>query len=450
MVQQLPSNTFTTAKWIVSATSSDGTHTTIGAALTSASSGDTIFIRPGTYTENLTLKAGVNLTAFDCDSSLNNTGHVIISGKATLTTAGTVTISGIELQTNSDFFLAITGSANSVVNLNNCYLNALNNTGISYTSSGASSGINISYCSGNIGTTGISMHSCSGAGAITYSYCVIGNSGSSTTASTNSSGTIAFNWSNINFPISSSSTGGLQGYFCTFNTSSTNTTSITHAGSGASNEFTGCWISSGTATAVTITTNSLNLNSCELITSNTNAISGTGTLIYSAIFMGGSSVAMNPTSTTQHVSFSGGISFDKGTNNLNVYTTGTWTPTVQTSNGDMSGISYTTQVGRYTKIGNLVTVSSEVVWTNTGAGTGNLIVNNLPFTVKNAAGYNPIGALQIGNVTFTGVGTCVLASANPNTTNVNANICKTTSAAANQATAAFTNAQLIFTITYEV
>jgi pectin methylesterase-like acyl-CoA thioesterase len=59
----LSTNNYGPAKFIVSSSAANGTHTTIAAALTSASTGDTIFIRPGTYTENLTLKAGVNLTA---------------------------------------------------------------------------------------------------------------------------------------------------------------------------------------------------------------------------------------------------------------------------------------------------------------------------------------------------------------------------------------------------
>ena len=110
----LSTNNYGPAKFIVDASAANGTHTTIAAALTSASSGDTIFIRPGTYTENLTLKAGVNLCAFDCDDL---TPNVTISGKATFTAAGTVTISGIRLQTNSDFLLAVTGSAASIVHL---------------------------------------------------------------------------------------------------------------------------------------------------------------------------------------------------------------------------------------------------------------------------------------------------------------------------------------------
>src|SRR5512135_3481216 len=122
MALKTADNNFGTAKFIVSGAYSDGcTHITIASALTDASSGDTIFIRPGTYTENLTLKAGVNLTAFTGDGSLNTTSNVVILGKCTMTTAGTVNISGVQLKTNSDFFLAVTGSANSIVNLNSCF-----------------------------------------------------------------------------------------------------------------------------------------------------------------------------------------------------------------------------------------------------------------------------------------------------------------------------------------
>ncbi len=125
-------NPMSSSRWIVDPLGFNGTHTTIASAITSATSGDTIFLLPGTYTENLTLAAGVNLTAYNCDST---TPNVTISGKCTFTGAGTVSISGIRLQTNSDFLLAVTGSAASIVNLIDCYLNCTNNTGISYTSS---------------------------------------------------------------------------------------------------------------------------------------------------------------------------------------------------------------------------------------------------------------------------------------------------------------------------
>ena len=59
-------NNFAGAKFIVDTNGLDqgATHTTITAAMASASSGDTILIKPGTYTENYTHKAGVMSLVF--------------------------------------------------------------------------------------------------------------------------------------------------------------------------------------------------------------------------------------------------------------------------------------------------------------------------------------------------------------------------------------------------
>jgi hypothetical protein len=294
--QILPSNTFTTAKWIVSATSSDGTHTTIGAALTSASSGDTIFIRPGTYTENLTLKAGVNLTAFGSDSSLDGTGKVIISGTCTLTGAGSVTISGIQLQTNSAALLAVTGSAASVVNLNNCYLNCSNNTGITYSSSSGSSAININNCTGNLGTTGIAYFSHSSGGTLTINNSYLTNTGSSTTANTVSAGLLAMYFTNIFSPLSistSTTTNGIN--LCQINTAAINTACITTSGTGSI----ACYnsnLASGTASSVSVGVNTtVGLSLVTITSSNTNAVTGAGTLNYQGVSFAGTSFKMNTT-----------------------------------------------------------------------------------------------------------------------------------------------------------
>ena len=195
------------AKWIVDATANRGTHTTIAGAIAAASSGETIFIRPGTYTENLTLKAGVNLTAFECDNSLNGSGHVIISGNTTFSGAGSVTISGIQLQTNSAAFLTVSGSAASIVNLNNCYLNCTNATGISFTASNTSAGINCFRCEGNMNTTGIAIYTMSSLGTLMFEYCFFTNNAVTTTASSNSAGVVFFNYSVGPVAFSTSGTG---------------------------------------------------------------------------------------------------------------------------------------------------------------------------------------------------------------------------------------------------
>lgn len=73
-----------------------------------------------------------------------------------------------------------------------------------------------------------------------------------------------------------------------------------------------------------------------------------------------------------------GISF--GNEVLKNYDEGTWTPRLTGGNGGvytMGGLN----AGRYTRIGNTVTVWATIQWTAvTTAYTGNLIIADLPFT----------------------------------------------------------------------
>lgn len=291
MAQQiLSTNTFTTAKWIVSATSSDGTHTTIAAALTSASSGDTIFIRPGTYTENLTLKAGVNLSAYACDSL---TPNVIISGTCTLTTAGTVSISGICLQTNSAAAIAVTGSAASIIQIKDCNLNFTNNTGITFSSSSASSAIRIFNSIGDLGTTGIALFTHTSNGILKFRDCPFTNSGASSTASTCSAGTLIVISTSFVFPVTTSGTSAITYEYVNSDSSAQNAAALTTGGSGTQllrfSRF-----ASGSASALSIG-GTVFVDLCEVNSTNTNAITGAGTLDYSYITFTGSSSTINTT-----------------------------------------------------------------------------------------------------------------------------------------------------------
>jgi hypothetical protein len=281
--QILPSNTFTTAKWIVSATASDGTHTTIGAALTSASSGDTIFIRPGTYTENLTLKAGVDLVSYPGQGL---TPNVIINGNCTFSGAGTVTISGISLQTNSAACVTVSGSAASILNLESCEINCLNNTGITYSSSNAASFIYLYNCTGNIATTGISFFSHSSAGTIFGWFTEITNTGASTTASTVSGNNASFRYCYFNIPFSTSSSATISFILSTVDCTAINTTAVT-TGGGVGNQLFLSEFSGGSATALTINAQTF-VNSCSISSTNTNAISGSSTITYGGLTYNGS------------------------------------------------------------------------------------------------------------------------------------------------------------------
>jgi hypothetical protein len=108
-----------------------------------------------------------------------------------------------------------------------------------------------------------------------------------------------------------------------------------------------------------------------------------------------------PSGTGITFNTSSGTTGTSTANQLAQYEEGTWTPTVQTSNGDMSSISYTTQVGRYKILDEWVFLDLSVTWSAGGAGTGNLIVNNLAFT-SDAAGQNTQVPILTSGFTWSG------------------------------------------------
>ena len=81
---------------------------------------------------------------------------------------------------------------------------------------------------------------------------------------------------------------------------------------------------------------------------------------------------------------------------LNDYEEGTWTPVAKGTTSAGTG-TYTKQVGRYTKIGNLVTVSCNLVW-SAHTGTGDFFISGLPF-VSNASVRNA-GAVYADAMSF--------------------------------------------------
>lgn len=295
----LATNNYGPAHIIVSASAANGTHTTITSAMADAVSGDTIFIRNGTYTENVVITAGVNLCAFPCDAGLNcnsnTSANVIIIGKLSYSGSGATTISGIQLQTNSDNFLAVSGSSVSTVNLIGCFLNVLNNTGISYTTSNASSSVNISYCQGNIGTTGIALFSSTSTGQLNFQYTDIENSGGSSTASTTNATTLNIERCLLKLQIT---TTAASGSFTYSEINGANNTCLTTVTSGTV-QLNKCLLNGGTASAVSIgVSTTVNLYDCTINSSNTNAVTGAGTLLYSNMTFSNTSSVINTTTQT--------------------------------------------------------------------------------------------------------------------------------------------------------
>jgi len=67
------------------------------------------------------------------------------------------------------------------------------------------------------------------------------------------------------------------------------------------------------------------------------------------------------------------------------YEEGTWTPGISFGGGT-TGITYSTQSGFYTKIGNTVTIWVYILLSSKGSSTGDARITNLPFTNANSQG----------------------------------------------------------------
>lgn len=373
-----------------------GDFTTIGAALTAASSGMDIFIRPGSYTEDLTLKAGVNLVAFTGDQEVPN---VNIIGKATFTAAGTVCISNIRLVTNSDFLLVVSGSASSGVKLYSCRLSCTNNTGISHTTSGAGSQIQLFYCECSLGAVGVALFASTSAGSIVITGGKLSNAISSTPSSTTSSVTLYNTY--FGAPFSTSGTGIVNAFNA--NITCSGVAVLTSVGTGTS-VFSNCYLNSTTASVFSIGAGTtVDCSNSIINSSNANAVAGSGTFQYSNITFGSTSSTVQNTltlslqGTSPANAASGALLASTGTNTSPAYTLtpsvtsitlgggtaladyeeGTFTP-ILSFGGASVGITYSIQAGTYTRTGNQVTFNSVITLSSKGSSTGVAVVSGLP------------------------------------------------------------------------
>ena len=329
------------------------------------------------------MKAGVNITAALCDAKSPN---VVILGKATATFSGICELTGIQFQTNSDYVLEVTGTSTTTVNLFYCDLFGNNNNLIHCTNTNAN--LSVRYSTGDFGTTGLTYFVMT-AGRLNFSFCILSNTPGSTTASTISGGSVNVVYCFFQIPITTTSTAAITFYQSINEGKAPNTTCLTLGGSGI-NEVELSDIRSGSASAISIGTSALVINS-RIESSNTNAITGSGTLIHSAISFTGTSSTINTSTITQNILDVGQAKFftpsgTSGTavnNVMAVYEEGTFTPTLFGSSS-AGTTTYSAQSGNYTKIGNVVTVWATVMIT-AATGTGNLNFGGLPFTIKNLA-----------------------------------------------------------------
>lgn len=412
MPYQSGDNNFSICKWIVDASLGHGTHQTLTAALASASSGDTIGIRAGnTLTENCTMKAGVNVIGLPGDGF---TPNATIIGTLSCSYSGTATVSNLRLQTNSANAISLTGANATILNILNCNLNFTNADGISSTGSNSAATITVNNCSGDLGTTGIKIFNVTN-GSIGIYYSNFTNTGASTTASTHSGTNLSMRYSFFLSPFTTSGSTSQAGLWSVdIDTSTINATAFTNNGTNAaSSNFYNVSLKSGTATPLSIGASStLTSSNLALTSSNAASIAGSGTFITSDVHLLATAGTIAPTVTAKSM-YVGPISFDNGTNTMAAYEVGNWTPTI-TGSGSNPTPTYTTQVGRYIKVGKLVYVTCTIQVSALTGGTGNFEISGLPYTTQNTTNHQ---------ATFSGIYVSTTVSrliglANPNATKI--------------------------------
>ena len=121
----------------------------------------------------------------------------------------------------------------------------------------------------------------------------------------------------------------------------------------------------------------------------------------------GSDVLGFSTAGTERVRIdSTGIAFHGDTataNHLNDYEEGTWTPLLR-GTGGVSGQSYSSATGTYTKVGRTLVASFTVALADKGSMSGDCIVAGLPFTsISGSTGGGVVGFINNTGVTITDV-----------------------------------------------
>jgi hypothetical protein len=117
--------------------------------------------------------------------------------------------------------------------------------------------------------------------------------------------------------------------------------------------------------------------------------------------------------------------------------------------GGSTGITYTSRQGAYTKIGNKVTVTGQILLSNKGSDTGSATITGLPFTIPNNANRYPGAAIGfISNITFADQMT---AYGNANSTSIQLAETTTAGTHTNLTDADFSNtSSVIISMTYLV
>lgn len=274
-----------------------GTFQTIAAAITAASAGQTIFIREGTYTENLTLKDGVNLVGFGPDNS--SVGNIVLI-------VGNMTASAVTCSLKNLNFKNVSGSAilthssasGTYVYFNECSFlvtGAAGSVGFNLTGSGGI--VDLFSCSAYYdhplftitSTDSLNFHNFTDIGGVQG-------------AVSTSSGVLRIYNSLFFNGITTSGTGVFEAYNSTFGQFGGTGPTYTFGNIHVSNQCCNCNFLNTINNPVTISAGvTMPMINCTISTSNTNAIAGAGQVNYAGLSFSGASSLISTTTQVPKV-----------------------------------------------------------------------------------------------------------------------------------------------------
>jgi len=287
---------------IVDPTQYYGTHQTIAAAVTAASAGDVIFIRPGIYTENLTIAKNLTFFAYGGKNRYEENYAVEIVGKITIATNNTIIgFSNIKFTANGNNIAQIT-STDTKITFNGCFIDYTDQT--AFVTSGNLNNIHLNSCYATCIANG-RLFTMTNVGTFWIQESQIIDITSPLT-STHDTGSVFIQGSRVNVPIQCTTSGliDIQNSFMGSNVTPYTDRQYVSSTGAAAIYIANSNICSGTqaglsvgATGIAYVTNS------EFNSSAANVLTGAGTLKYGGIIFTGASNGHNVTTETAFTVF---------------------------------------------------------------------------------------------------------------------------------------------------
>jgi len=268
MTYQSSTNLYQNTKYVVDAVAANSPYNTIQSALDAANAAGVdaeVFVRPGTYIENLTLYSNVIIRGSVLET--------VITGNHTPPATGICTLKDLYLTAASGDILSSAGAGTGILLVENCYITVVNGYvfNIPNWAAGTIALINCTDASTNNGV----INCTGGANALISSSYAGRGSGN---ALTFSNGNLDIISTRLGCPISIAGTGAT-----TINEGSSLQGTLTTGGSNAAT-VTNTKIVSGATQAITHSSSStLTLANTNINTSNATAIGGTGTIEFGSV-----------------------------------------------------------------------------------------------------------------------------------------------------------------------